>query len=89
MGVFTVLDKGGHLTHKRPVLLTAVLRSEKVEPLDVGSVLDNSRQLGLGTWGFLREHMDMNAVFAKFFIYIVRILVTAVVGFKSRLMREM
>lgn len=89
MGVFTVLDKGGHLTHKRPVLLTAVLRSEKIEPLDVGSVLNNSRQLGLSAWGFLREHMDMNAVFPKFLVHIVRILVTAVVGFKSCLMREM
>lgn len=69
--VLTRLNKGSHLSHELPVLLTPILRAQEIEPLDVRSELNDSCQLGLTARGFLGEHMDVNTVLAKCLIHIV------------------
>ena len=69
MQVFATDGKQGKLSHEFFVFRAAMLGVNKVEPLDIRRILDDSAQFALVRRRFLIAHIHPNIILAQLFVY--------------------
>lgn len=79
MQVFATDGKQGKLSHEFFVFRAAMLGVNKVEPLDIRRMLDDSAQFALVRRRFLIAHIHPNIILAQLFVYDTPILIATII----------